>query len=100
MEETSLEDFLEATSQGGDDRDAGDAAGDESAAAGGNDGAGSTVEADAPPPDDETEAAAGDGPTVTATWSPAGGTCGECGATVRRRWAAAGTQVCRDCKEW
>jgi hypothetical protein len=100
MEETSLEDFLDATNEVGEARAAGDAAGDGSAPAGGTEGAGSTDEADAPLPDATSDAVASDGPAVTATWSPAGGTCGECGSRVRRRWAAAGTLVCGDCKEW
>ncbi|MFC4448821.1 DUF7573 domain-containing protein [Halorussus aquaticus] len=40
----------------------------------------------------------------TYEWSPAGGECADCGASVERRWRADGERdgglVCADCKEW
>ncbi|WP_276299931.1 DUF7573 domain-containing protein [Halorussus lipolyticus] len=40
----------------------------------------------------------------TFDWSPAGGECADCGASVERRWRADGERdgelVCADCKEW
>ncbi|USZ67070.1 hypothetical protein NGM10_10040 [Halorussus salilacus] len=40
----------------------------------------------------------------TFAWSPEGGECANCGASVERRWRADGQKdgglVCADCKEW
>jgi len=36
----------------------------------------------------------------TYAWSPEGGECADCGASVRRRWRDDGALVCADCKEW
>lgn len=40
----------------------------------------------------------------TFTWSPKGGECADCGASVERRWRSEGQRdgdlVCADCKEW
>ncbi|WP_435180364.1 DUF7573 domain-containing protein [Halorussus sp. AFM4] len=58
--------------------------------------------ADAGEPPAATEAAE---PAVsTFGWSPGGGECAACGASVERRWRADGERggdlVCADCKEW
>ncbi|WP_439028590.1 DUF7573 domain-containing protein [Haloarchaeobius sp. DT45] len=40
-------------------------------------------------------------PTVTTyQWSPAGGECAACGASVERRWRDRSGFVCAACKEW
>ena len=39
-------------------------------------------------------------PTATVVWSPEGGDCTDCGATVDRRWEDDGTLVCAACKSW
>ena len=38
--------------------------------------------------------------TATFEWSPDGGECADCGASVRRRWRDDGRLVCPDCKAW
>jgi len=55
--------------------------------------------------DDECESTAEAAPSVapatsTYDWSPEGGECAECGASVERRWRGDGALVCADCKEW
>ncbi|WP_251341834.1 DUF7573 domain-containing protein [Haloplanus halophilus] len=37
---------------------------------------------------------------ATMRWSPDGGDCVACGATVARRWRDGEGFVCADCKEW
>jgi hypothetical protein len=66
---------------------------------------------DATTPDDETGVADDDGvtnpptdgvepTTTTATWSPTGAACADCGTVVERRWRDDERFVCVDCKEW
>jgi hypothetical protein len=38
--------------------------------------------------------------TVTASWSPDGAACDDCGSVVPYRWEGDGGLVCPDCKEW
>lgn len=74
----------EGTDGDGRDRNATDDAGESQAASGaGAAGAGASDRA---------------GPTFE--WTPAGGTCGRCGATVERRWDDDGALVCAECKAW
>lgn len=37
---------------------------------------------------------------ATYAWSPSGGECARCGATVDARWRDETGLVCPDCKEW
>lgn len=37
---------------------------------------------------------------ATATWTPDGGACADCGASVERRWRDGEALVCGDCKDW
>jgi hypothetical protein len=73
MEDTSLDEFLDA---GEDDPEA-DGESDASVDSG-----------DASPA------------TPTYGWSPDGGVCSACGSTARRRWQSEAGLVCRECKEW
>jgi len=53
--------------------------------------------------DGDTDAATGavDPAVPTMRWSPEGGACADCGATVSRLWHAGDDAfVCADCKEW
>jgi len=54
---------------------------------------------------DESESADETAPSVspatsTYDWSPEGGECADCGASVERRWRDGEALVCGDCKEW
>lgn len=75
MEETSLDDFV------GDADSPTDASSID--AEGGGDGGG-----------------ADEDPTVTAAWSPGGGTCEACGESAEWRWREGGRLVCPGCKDW
>lgn len=87
MEETSLDDFV------------GDAASAEATAT-------ETESGDFDRRRGEADAAGGshgiaeDAPTVTAAWSPGGGTCGACGESAEWRWRDGDALVCADCKDW
>ncbi|MXR52008.1 hypothetical protein GRX03_10405 [Halovenus sp. WSH3] len=64
---------------------------------------GSDQEADDEPADAATEQSVDTTPdptTATATVSPGGASCEDCGETVTRRWRDDGAYVCGDCKEW
>lgn len=52
---------------------------------------------DAPEPDED---AAVEPMAETFAWSPAGGECAGCGATVEERWRDDDRLVCVDCKAW
>lgn len=58
----------------------------------------------ADPPDEEPVGAKPTPFVPTYRWTPAGGTCADCGATVERRWSDErdGTTVlvCRECRDW
>ncbi len=111
MEDASLSDFLDAESESSD-ADTRSSEVDESPAAppaeetasepaDGPDSepeSGSNVDAGEGPP---VDAAAVDPAAVTASWRPAGGQCGACGASAAWRWRAAdGELVCPDCASW
>jgi len=67
--------------------------------------AGSGDDADEADAVDEDEPIGSDAPDVapavsTYAWSPEGGACDGCGASVQRRWRDDGALVCADCKKW
>jgi hypothetical protein len=72
MEETSLDDFLDAGTESTESADA-----TSGANTGGVDPA-----------------------TTTFAWSPQGGVCARCGAQTRKRWNSQEGLVCGACKEW
>ncbi len=85
-DDASLDDFLGAGGES-DDRDEGaDAAGAE-----GDDHGDATPD----PPSDAVAPA-----TATATWTPGGAACADCGDVVERRWRDGDAFVCSACKEW
>ncbi|PSP84779.1 hypothetical protein BRC83_04890 [Halobacteriales archaeon QS_1_68_17] len=121
-EDASLDDFLDAgdspddgegdsPAESRDEADAGDSPGDDRDAGADdspddNDGGAGVEVGDGDSPGD-TAGGSRDGdeqaaePAVsTYRWTPGGGACGECGATVERRWRNGGNLVCADCKEW
>lgn len=108
MEETSLSDFVgEGESESGGDGPEESAGNGSDASATADDRATAEPgEADIPgEPSGEQPAAAvaedePDGPTITATWVPEGGTCERCGEPAGWRWTDADGLVCRGCKDW
>ncbi|MDT3433763.1 hypothetical protein [Haloarcula sp. 1CSR25-25] len=121
-EDASLEDFLDADTDSGDERrDAstpdskGEESGDDDSTAvagettpgeaGGDGTAGDSEDADnADGGDSNTEEERPSGavePAVTTyAWSPEGAACAECGEVVERRWIQGGDLVCGACKSW
>lgn len=88
MEDTSLEDFLESGS--GEERETAERE-DVGAASGAgdavDDGSGTALNPPAPP-------------AVTASWTPAGDACADCGNGAEWRWRDEVGLVCPDCKDW
>lgn len=102
-EDATLDDFFESedgaeASTGGTDEDRSDGTPD-----------GDVERSDGTPENDPAGNRSADAEPFDATvrWTPDGGTCAECGATVERLWqddaateAGESGFVCRDCKRW
>jgi NADH pyrophosphatase NudC (nudix superfamily) len=102
MDDASLDDFLDSSTDGDDDEGA---TTDESER-----DADATTTSAAPADAEETDAAAVDADeaaadtvdpaTTTYQWTPTGATCAACGEQTERRWHSDDGLVCPDCKEW
>jgi len=115
MDDRSLDDFLDAGSDGADGDDNAGADGDDNAGAdagesdAGDDGVGGagdegrgelTTDGDGADTEPSADPDAVEPAVSTYVWGAAGTACAACGDSVQRRWRQDDLLVCDDCKEW
>ncbi|WP_336336465.1 DUF7573 domain-containing protein [Haloarcula brevis] len=109
-EDASLEDFLDADTDSGDEGhgdstpdsedDGAAATGETASEEDGGTAEGSAGTADREDADAEGSSDAVDPAVTTYAWSPEGAACADCGEVVERRWTQGGVLVCGACKSW